>query len=228
MLTIEKLTISYSKKIIIRNLSVEFKSAQIHGFVGLNGAGKTSLLNTIYGYKKQKSGTILYNEVPLKRKDVAFLETENIFYSNITGREYLSLFSRNTNDYNADDWNMIFKIPLDELTDGYSTGMKKKLALMAILKQNKKIIILDEPFNGLDIEASKILTMIIERLREKQHIVIITSHILESLTSICDFIHYIDNKTIKFTRDKKNFSNIEVDIFEKLITEHSRIIEKIV
>jgi ABC-2 type transport system ATP-binding protein len=228
MLTINNLTVSYGDKIVLENLHVNIEFAKIHGIVGLNGAGKTTLLNTLYGFKSKDSGLILYNDSQLKRIDIAYLETENFYYSNITGKEYLTLFKRATNDYNLDDWNKLFKLPLDQLIDSYSTGMKKKLALMAILKQDKKIVILDEPFNGLDIESSKILSLIITKLKEKEKTIIITSHILESLTNICDYIYYLENKAISFTRDKNNFTNIENEIFKDMEAEHKQLINKII
>lgn len=228
MFIINDLTVSYGDKIIIEKLQLNLQIANIHGLVGLNGAGKTTLLNSIYGLKTIDYGLISYKNSPLKRRDISYLETENFFYSNITGKEYLSLFQRLSDNYNVDDWNKIFKLPLDQLIDGYSTGMKKKLALMAVLKQDKEIVILDEPFNGLDIESSKILSLIISKLKEKGKTIIITSHILESLTSICDFIHYLDNKVISFTRDKNNFENLESEIFNNLEAEHKVLIDNII
>ncbi len=215
MLTINQLTVSYGEKIILENLSVDFGEAQVHGLVGLNGSGKTSLLNAIYGFKRPVSGTIMYHNAPIRRTDMSFLETENYFYPNITGWEYLSLFKSIGKD-SADSWNRLFKLPLDRIIDGYSTGMKRKLALMATLKQDKPIIILDEPFNGLDIEASRILSMVIAKLREKGRTVIVTSHILESLTGICDYIHYLNDRKIQFSRAKNKFGNISGEVFRDM------------
>jgi len=78
---------------------------------------------------------------------------------------------------------------------------------------DKPILILDEPFNGLDLETCKVLQIIILKLKQKQKTIIITSHILESLTSICDTIHYLDNGTIKFSRTKNEFGKLENEIF---------------
>lgn len=228
MLTINDLTVSYGDKIVLEKLHLNLELAKIHGLVGLNGAGKTTLLNALYGFKTRDSGFVMYKDLPLKRIDVSYLETENFYYSNITGKEYLSLFQRLTDDYNLDDWNKIFKLPLDELIDSYSTGMKKKLSLMAVLKQDKEIVILDEPFNGLDIESSKVLSLIISKLKEQNKTIILTSHILESLTNICDFIHYLDNKVICFTRDKNNFTNLESEIFNEMEAEHKELIDNVI
>lgn len=227
MLIVDQLTVKYGEKIILENLSVCFGKAQVHGLVGLNGSGKTTLLNAVYGFKRYASGTILYHDAPVQRTDMSYLETENYFYPNITGKEYLSLFKSPGKDYRVDTWNQLFKLPLDRLIDGYSTGMKRKLALMATLKQDKPIVILDEPFNGLDIEASKILSMVINKLRTKGRMIIITSHILESLTSICDYIHYLNDRKIQFSRTKDAFDNIGNEVFRDLEAEYTNVIDDV-
>ena len=214
MIAIESLNVSYGDNIVLDGLSVLLPLHSIHGLVGMNGAGKTTLLNTMAGFIKPEAGAIYIQGLPLKRADLAFLETENFFYSHITGREYLGLFSTPTRATDPDEWNRIFNLPLDHLIEGYSSGMKRKLALAAVLRQDKQVIILDEPFNGLDLESSRLLSMIIARLKENGRTVLITSHILGSLTGICDQIHLLRNGKILFSRDKENFTNLEQDIFK--------------
>jgi len=226
MLAINQLTVSYGNKTVINELSVDFATAQVHGLAGLNGSGKTTLLNTIYGFKKSVSGTILNNDMPVNRAEISYLETENHFYPNITGREYLGLF-KPYNKKNDEIWNRLFKLPLGNIIDSYSTGMKRKLALIATLKQDKPTVIFDEPFNGLDMEASKVLNMIIVRLREKGRTVIITSHILETLTGICDYIYYLNNQKIQFKRSKEEFDNISKEMFQKMEAEYAETIDEI-
>lgn len=227
MISINNLSVSYnSKPNVIDNLNLELQQNTINGIVGLNGAGKTTLLNTIYGLKKVKSGEIRYNNSPLLKRQMSYLLTENFFYSNITAREYLGLFKNK--EFNNDKWNELFLLPLDEIIDGYSTGMKKKLALMGILKQNKKIMILDEPFNGLDIETSRITRSILLKLKEKGKTIIITSHIIETLTNLCDFIHFMENGKIKFSKEKEEFSNFEREIFESIESKNTKLISDLI
>jgi ABC-2 type transport system ATP-binding protein len=214
MLEIENLTISYGDHKVIDALSVSLSVHCIHGLVGMNGAGKTTLLNTMAGFIRAGQGTILMEGNPLKRADLAFLETENFFYSHITGREYLGLFKAPAGVPDIDEWNRMFSLPLDQLIDGYSSGMKRKLALAGVLRQDKPLVILDEPFNGLDLESSRLLSLIITRLKQRGTTVIITSHILGSLTGVCDHIHLLRNGKIMFSRDKENFATLEQDIFK--------------
>ena len=147
---ISNLTKKYGGQTALNNISFEVSTGEVAGFLGTNGAGKTTFFNAIFGLKRVLQGKILYNNKPLPKKELAYLQAENFFYSNITGREYLSLF-RNP-DFDANQWNQLFTLPLDQIIDEYYTGMKKKLALLGVIKQNKPVVVLDEPFNGLDIE----------------------------------------------------------------------------
>jgi ABC-2 type transport system ATP-binding protein len=214
MITINELLVSYEKgRHVIDGLNLQLRPKKVHGLVGLNGAGKTTLLNTIFGITKQASGSITYKNKRITKEKIAYLETENYFYPNITGIEYLNLFVNTNFDISA--WNEIFELPLKNLIENYSTGMKKKLALLGVLKLDRHILILDEPFNGLDLETSKVLQMIILKLKEKQNMILITSHILESLTPICDEIHYIEKGKIKFSKKSDDFDNLSKEIFNK-------------
>ncbi len=193
MLTVKNLKVKYGSFEAIQDFNLNFQQNQIHGLIGPNGTGKTSLLNAIYGFIRYE-GEIIYNELPICRKQLAFLETENFFYSNITGKEYLQLFAHYNPGYNYMPISEIFHLPLDKLIDDYSTGMKKKLAILATLILDKEILMLDEPFNGLDMESVYLLSEILKRSRTEKKTILITSHIVDSLTPICDEIHLILNK----------------------------------
>ncbi len=212
---------------MLDGFSLSLQGQCIHGLVGMNGAGKTTLLNAMAGYIKTGSGNIVRDESPLKREDLAFLETENFFYSHITGREYLKLFTTPVNVPAIDEWNRLFRLPLDQLIDGYSSGMKRKLALAGVLRQEKPVVILDEPFNGLDLESSRLLSMIIARLKERGTTVLITSHILGSLTGICDYIHLLRDGKIIFSKDKEHFTNLEQDIFRDVDPGYSDLVNSL-
>ncbi len=227
MITIKNLDISYQKnKKVIDSLNLTMEENTINGIVGLNGTGKTTLLNAIYGLKKIDSGTINLKEAAITKREIAYLVTENFFYSNITGREYLSLFKNK--QFNDDKWNELFLLPLNHIIDEYSSGMKKKLAIIGILKQDKPIIILDEPFNGLDIETSRIIRSILLRLKKRGKTIIITSHIIETLTNLCDYIHYLENGKIKYSKEKKEFAEFEKEIFKTIETKNENLIIELI
>lgn len=217
MLTIHNLVVEYKKQSpILKGIDLSMEQGKIHGLVGLNGAGKTTLLNTLYGFIRPIDGSILYDGNPLQRRDIAYLEAENYFYPYMTGREYLNLFPAGKNGFQIDRWQKILSIPLDDITENYSTGMKKKLALLAVLKLDKPIIILDEPFNGLDLESAHVLTLLVEQLRERGKTVLITSHIYETLTSCCDFIHHINDGKIEDSYPKDKFEKFKKILYSAI------------
>ncbi len=227
MITIKDINFSYDgNSKVLESLYLSLSENKIHGIVGLNGAGKTTLLNAIYGLIKIDSGKISCDGKNLTKKDTSYLVTENFFYSNITGREYLSLFKNQK--FDTDKWNGLFSLPLDQIIDGYSTGMKKKLALLGILKQDKPLMILDEPFNGLDIETCRIIRSILLRLKDKGKTIIITSHIIETLTNLCDYIHYLEKGTINYSKEKHDFAEFERELFESIENKNVELITELI
>lgn len=211
MLIIENLKAGYgSEKEILKGINLSMETGKIHGFAGLNGAGKTTLLNALYSFVQPTTGTILYQDAPLQRKEIGYLEAESYFYPYISGSEYLELFPAGTADFKLEDWSQLFQLPLHDITESYSTGMKKKLALLAVLKMNKPILIMDEPFNGLDLEGAHLLSRLLLSLREKGRTILITSHIYETLTSVCDSIHYLQNGVITASYAKDQFETLQL------------------
>lgn len=228
MLTIRNLQVEYKKQsLILKEIALSMESGKIHGIVGLNGAGKTTLLNTLYGFIRPVEGSILYNDNPLHRRDIAYLEAENYFYPYMTGREYLDLFPAGENGFQVDNWQKLFNIPLNDITENYSTGMKKKLALLGVLKPDKPILILDEPFNGLDLESAHILTLILQQLREKGKTILVTSHVFETLTSGCDYIHHINNGMIEQSYSKEQFGMLKELLFSTIEKQTSEQIKEL-
>ena len=213
MISITNLVVSYGKNTVLKGLDLNIQSQTIHGLVGLNGSGKTTLLNTIYGLKEKQEGTIHHDSALIKKSEIAYLESTNYFYPNITGREYLKMFQTQNKNFNIESWNELFELPLNKLVDDYSTGMKKKLAFMGTVCLNRAIIVLDEPFNGVDLETVQKIKLLLLKLKEHNKTIILTSHILESLHNLCDFISYLNNGVIQFTKEKKDFGSVEKEIF---------------
>jgi len=209
MIKIGKLKFSYSNSPVINELDWELEKGEIHGLIGLNGAGKTTLFNLMAGWLKPASGILLFNENPLHRLQSGFMETNPNFYPMITGQEYLDIFKLKNPEFDSDAWNRIFKLPLKEVVDNYSTGMLKRLSLMGILALNRDILILDEPFNGLDFEAVRLVTQILPLLAAKGKTLIISSHIPESLTNLCNSISLIRNGKIEFKIRQPQFIELQ-------------------
>jgi ABC-2 type transport system ATP-binding protein len=214
MLNFKNLSYNYSSNQVLENLNLSLEKGKVHGLIGLNGSGKTTLLNCLFGFLKPTSGEILWNDLLIERKDISFLETQNSFYPNLTGREFLTIFPDGKGNFKEDAWKDLLDLPIDEMVEGYSTGMKKKLALLCILKLDRPIIVLDEPFNGLDMETNHILEKLISILKQKGKTIIITSHILGILHNICDEIHWLKDGRIEKSFSKNEFQDIDSQLFK--------------
>jgi ABC-2 type transport system ATP-binding protein len=214
MLKFKNLSHNYGSNHVLKNLNLSFEKGKVHGLIGLNGSGKTTLLNCLYSFIKPQSGEILWNDLPIERKDISLFETQNYFYSNLTGREFLSIFPDKKGDFQVNKWKELLDLPVDEMIESYSTGMKKKLALICVLKLDRPIIVLDEPFNGLDLKTNHILEKMISILRDKGKTIIITSHILGILHNVCDEIHWLKDGKIEKSFSKNEFQDIDYQLFK--------------
>jgi ABC-2 type transport system ATP-binding protein len=213
MIKIKELSKLFGNKEVLKNLSMEFSTGNIYGIVGENGAGKTTLFRCIAGLESY-SGEIISDVMPLKNH-LGLLLTEPFFFTMMTGREYIRLLCNARGKTNVDiDSKNIFDLPLEQYASTYSTGMKKKLAITGILLQENEYFILDEPFNGVDIQSNIILTEIILKLKELNKIVIISSHIFSTLSDTCDEIHLLRKGEQIKSVNKTGFKDLEQEMKE--------------
>lgn len=221
MLKINQLEKSYGSKMVLKNITASFDAGNVYGVIGSNGAGKSTLFRCICGLENYK-GTISHKKHTKRLKNhIAYLPTEPYFYPKITGKEYLEFYakiSENNISKSHEHLNDLFQLPLNTYIDKYSTGMKKKIAFLAILLLQRSIYILDEPFNGLDLDSVLLFKNIILELKNKNATVFVSSHIINSLTGICDTIQYLgDGKFIKkYSEEGEGFSKIEMEVTKDL------------
>ena len=211
MIRITNLSKNFGSHPVLKHLDLELHTGRVYGIVGENGAGKTTLFNCIAGIE-QFEGSIESEKMPLKNQ-LGFLQTEPYFFSKITGREYLQLLCNARGKQLTDpDRRNIFNLPLDQYASTSSTGMKKKLALMAVLLQENDYYILDEPFNGVDIQSNLMITEIIHQLKKLGKMVLISSHIFSTLRDTCDAIYLLQDG--HFTRKvaKEDFHSLELEM----------------
>ena len=213
MIEIVNLSKKFGNKQVLRNVNLCFEQGKVYGIVGENGAGKTTLFRCIAGLEEFE-GEIRSDEKPLKNH-LGFLLTDPYFFPKITGREYIQLLcnARQKKITGIDSRN-VFDLPLDEFAATYSTGMRKKLAITAILLQDNSCLILDEPFNGVDIQSNIVIAEIIHKLKGLDKTVIISSHIFSTLRDTCDEIHLLKNGEFLKTVMKEDFSLLETEMKE--------------
>lgn len=226
MLSINNLTVAYQQKKILQSLQINFEAGTIHGVLGMNGAGKSTFFNSIVGIKSIEEGECLYNGKWVTSDDIAFLQTSTYFYPYMQGGEYLALLSNQNPKFDAKHWNKIFQLPLEELIENYSTGMKKKLAFMGVLAQDRPIMILDEPFNGVDVESNEKIRQILLHLRQAGKCIILSSHIIYTLTDCCDKISYLKDGQFAHTYPKREFPALQQLVKDLVAQDVQEVLKK--
>lgn len=218
MIRIAGLYKSYGSNEVLNNINIEFSSGKIYGIIGENGAGKTTLFRCIAGLENYR-GEIYSDLKPLK-DHLGLLFSDPFFFPKITGREYVRLLCNARGKEVPDiDASNIFDLPLNQYVSTYSTGMKKKLALMAILVQGNECFILDEPFNGIDINGSIMLTEILLKLKQLNKTVILSSHIFSTLSDTCDEIHILKDGEFTEVVEREYFDRLESQMRQAAVIE---------
>lgn len=218
IIRIENLTKKIQKKIILSNLSFNIEKGKITGIVGPNGAGKSTLLKTILGLYKINSGNVYIENYSVKKdlekcleKIGCIIENPDI-YNNLSGRKNIELYAELSSIKDKDYINRLIELVklsnrIDDKVKTYSLGMKQRLGIACALVNKPKILILDEPTNGLDPFGIKELRELLKLINEKTNItIVLCSHILEEMEKVCDDVILIDNG--KFI-DKVNIETLK-------------------
>ncbi|UOQ99836.1 ATP-binding cassette domain-containing protein [Hymenobacter sp. 5317J-9] len=230
MLEIRNLRKAFGQHVVLHDVSLNLRPGTIHGLVGANGAGKTTLINCFYGLEHDFGGVVGDSTGRPVREHTGLLTYEPYFYPRLTGREYLEfcLQARGRSLVDFAGWNQLLELPLDQYADEYSAGMRKKLALLALLVQNFDYLILDEPFNGLDLEANLLLKAILKRLRDRGTGILLTSHILGALTETADEISVLAGGRVQRFYTAAEFGTLETDLLDSLHREKLGLLEGLV
>ena len=233
MLKINHLTKAYGEKKAVDNLSLHIKAGELYGFIGHNGAGKTTTLKACCGILGYEEGEIFVDGVSVRenplacKSKIAYIPDNPDLYGYMSGIQYLN-FIADVFKVSADvRERLIHKYAADfELTEvlaqpiaTYSHGMKQKLAVIAALIHEPKLMIMDEPFVGLDPKAAHTLKTLMRELCARGGAIFFSTHVLEVAEKLCDKIAIIkDGKLIKEgTMDEvKGDSSLE-NVFLELV-----------
>lgn len=213
MLEIKNISIKYNKKAILDDVSFNVKKGEVCGLLGLNGAGKSTLMKIIARLVKPLSGEILYDGKSIDDQ-IGYMIEEPVFYKDVSGENNLKLLSILYENITSDRINFILnKVGLEEhkkkLFKNYSLGMKQRLYFAYALINNPKIIILDEPFNGIDPITSKLFKDLIQELAQSGCTILVSSHIISDIKEISDKIIILDNGIKIYDNSIKAEDNIE-------------------
>ena len=205
MLQIKNLTKRYGDKLAVDNLSLHIMPGEIYGFIGHNGAGKTTTIKACTGILNFEEGDILIDGVSIKekplecKKQMAYIPDNPDMYDFMTGIGYLNFIAdifdvpEEVRDELIDKYADAFEIKdnLGQLISEYSHGMKQKLAIISALIHSPKLLIMDEPFVGLDPKAAHELKQIMRRLCDNGSAIFFSTHVLEVAEKLCDKVAII-------------------------------------
>lgn len=221
----KKLNKNYKKQEVNKEISLLVPTNSIYGLLGPNGAGKSTLLKMLTGMINPTSGEIIYNEKPWSRTDlleIGSLIEQPPIYENLSARENLKV---RTLLYNLPESRIEEVLEIVQLTDTgnkkagkFSMGMKQRLGIAIALLNNPKLLILDEPTNGLDPIGIGELRELIKSFPQKGISVILSSHILSEVEQIADYIGIIASGQLWYQeRIKENIDleNLFLDVVRK-------------
>jgi len=205
MLKIEHLTKEYGEKKAVDDLSLEIESGEIYGFIGHNGAGKTTTLKSVVGILKFDAGEIYIDgesvqAAPLAcKKKIAYIPDNPDLYEFMSGIKYLNFIAdvygvgANQRQEKIRKYADLFEITADlaQPIAAYSHGMKQKLAIISAWLHDPKLIIMDEPFVGLDPKAAHILKGMMRELCDEGGAIFFSTHVLEVAEKLCDKVAII-------------------------------------
>ncbi|SHO51247.1 ABC transporter ATP-binding protein [Anaerocolumna xylanovorans] len=235
MLQIINFSKSYEGKKAVDNLSLEVKSGDIYGFIGHNGAGKTTTLKAVSGILDFEEGDIIIDGVSIKKdalsckKKMAYIPDNPDIYEHLTGMEFLKFIGdiyeveKNERIPCIERFGNEFEMlsALSEPVGTYSHGMKQKLVLMSAFLHKPKLLLLDEPFMGLDPKAAHTLKNLMKEMCSEGSAIFFSTHVLEVAEKLCNKIAVIKGgKLIESGETEKVKGNQSLeDVFLELTRE---------
>lgn len=225
ILEVKNLTKKFGKRVILDQVSVTLEEGEVVGLVGPNGAGKSTFIKSILGLYNIDEGDVkicgfdVYKQHRDALSKVGCIVENPDMYQNISGRKNLKICAlMNDLPKNTDIDSVVHLVRMESRIDDkvktYSLGMKQRLGLASALLNHPKLLILDEPINGLDPQGIMELRQIVRDLSKKDKMtVLISSHILAEIGQMCDRIIMIDQGKIvdSFTMDEIRAKNISLE-----------------
>ena len=235
MLVINHLTKSYGEVKAVDDLNLHIQKGEIYGFIGHNGAGKTTTLKSVVGILDFNEGEILVDgksikENPLEcKKDIAYIPDNPDLYEFMSGIQYLNfiadIFSvdSNTRKQRIEKYAEVFELTnhLAQPITSYSHGMKQKLAIISAWVHNPKLIIMDEPFVGLDPKAAFTLKEMMREVCDNGGAIFFSTHVLEVAEKLCDKVaiikqgKLIKSGTMDEVKGDKSLENVFLELEEQ-------------
>ncbi len=197
MLEVKNVFKSYNKNQVLKDVSLTVLPGEIHGLIGENSAGKTTLIKCVTGIYKTDKGSVLYDEKPVYdnpevKERIGYVADYNDYIKYYTVSQMVHMYEKFYPAFNKEkfnDFNQIFKLPVDKRIMTLSKGQKMRLAFMLETAKEPDYLILDEPTSGLDpVAKAKFFELLINEVEQREIGVLISSHHLDGLEKICDSV----------------------------------------
>ena len=215
MITIRDIKKSFGANNVLRGLNCTIDEGSIYGLIGKNGAGKTTLMNIMAGLSKADSGEVEYN----KGSKVGYLPDLPNFFDYLTTDEYLDFLLMDKNPARRDELLKTVGLPKGAKVKTMSRGMKQRLGIAAVLVNDPDVILLDEPTSALDPSGRNDVKDILLELKAKGKTVILSTHILADMDSICDKAGFLSQGVIAREVNVKEESQIKKEMVISFTTE---------
>ncbi len=220
MLKIDSIEKKFGRKLVLDKISFSLQPGKIYGLIGVNGAGKSTLMKILVGLTSPNGGEILIDGKPFKKEEwrLGFTIEDPCFYPNLTGRENLLLIAKLFDDVKDGDVDLALeKVGLTSRAKDpyktYSLGMKHRLYFALAIMSNPQILILDEPFNGVDPMTLVVFENIVRDFAKSGAYVLISSHEIRELQALADGAFIMASGKIGFQTENVR----DVDLFEKFL-----------
>ena len=206
MIKLKKVSKKFDDNFVLKDIDLDLYEGNIYGLIGRNGSGKTMLLNTICGFIKPTYGEVLVDGVNIYENKTFISNARALiehpkFLGNLTGYQNLELLAGINNKIGKNEIEDALKVvdlysEKDKIYSKYSLGMKQKLGIAQVIMEHPKVMIFDEPFNGLDEKSADKIRKFIKNIKNDK-IIIIATHIKDDIEMLCDFVYKIDGGILK-------------------------------
>jgi ABC-2 type transport system ATP-binding protein len=238
MLSVAGLCKRFDGRLVVDDVSFTAASGEVTGYLGPNGSGKSTTVKIVTGLLEPSEGSVLYRGEPISRnlieyrRVLGYVPEEPYLYLHLTGQEYLEFVGQLRGLPEAKlatkirEFLRIFGLEGDRHSPlaSYSKGMRQKILLASALLHNPEVVVLDEPFSGLDVNSSLVLRTFIQRLGEAGKVVLYSSHVLETVEKLCARVvilhkgRVVANGSVTELRALSNLPSLE-QIFSQLVLE---------
>lgn len=221
MLEIKHVHKGYDGKEVLKDISFQVRKGEIHGLIGENSAGKTTLMKCLVGIYKPERGEILYDGQPVfdqpeVKENIGYVADYNSYLRGYTIGRLLKLYETMYPGFSLEKFRSLnerFHLEAKSLVQSLSKGQKTKLAFLLAIASGASYLILDEPTSGMDVQSRKdMLDVLVSQVEERNLAVLVSSHNLEGLEKICDRTTLIREGRVVTTTDVEDFKHVFIKV----------------